>query len=111
MTLDLWHPDDAPLGPLDPAYDNAGAIPGARDYPPRAGGGAVRPKEVVDLPLAVAVAPVEIGPAGGGQLAPAAAFRSELAAAGRADLDRRYGDGERQVYDLFRPMRAWGHRV
>ncbi|WP_246154561.1 alpha/beta hydrolase [Methylobacterium oryzihabitans] len=72
MTLDLWHSDEAPLGPLDPAYDNAGAIPGAREYPPR-------------------------------WTARAAAFRSELAAAGRADLDRRYGAGERQVYDLFRP--------
>lgn len=33
----------------------------------------------------------------------AAAFRAELAAAGRAELDLSYGAGERERYDLFRP--------
>lgn len=33
----------------------------------------------------------------------AAAFRSERAAAGRAELDLPYGEGERERYDLFRP--------
>ncbi|PGH55958.1 alpha/beta hydrolase [Azospirillum palustre] len=33
----------------------------------------------------------------------AAAFRTELAATGRAELDLPYGEGERERYDLFRP--------
>ena len=33
----------------------------------------------------------------------AAAFRAELSAAGRAELDLPYGEGERDRYDLFRP--------
>ncbi|WP_348981135.1 alpha/beta hydrolase [Azospirillum sp. TSH100] len=33
----------------------------------------------------------------------AAAFRAVLAAAGRAELDLPYGEGERERYDLFRP--------
>ncbi|KAA0594459.1 alpha/beta hydrolase fold domain-containing protein [Azospirillum lipoferum] len=33
----------------------------------------------------------------------AAAFRAELAAAGRAELDLPYGEGGRERYDLFRP--------
>lgn len=33
----------------------------------------------------------------------AAAFRAELAAVGRVDLDQRYGEGARERYDLFRP--------
>ena len=33
----------------------------------------------------------------------AAAFRAEIAGAGRAELDLPYGDGERERYDLFRP--------
>lgn len=36
----------------------------------------------------------------------AAAFRSERAAAGRAELDLPYGGGERERYDLFRPEGA-----
>ena len=36
----------------------------------------------------------------------AAAFRSELAAAGRAELDLPYGEGERERCDLFRPEGA-----
>lgn len=33
----------------------------------------------------------------------AAAFRAEIAGAGRAELDLPYGEGERERYDLFRP--------
>ncbi|MBK1837364.1 alpha/beta hydrolase [Azospirillum sp. YIM B02556] len=33
----------------------------------------------------------------------AAAFRTELSAEGRAELDLSYGEGERERYDLFRP--------
>ncbi|WP_376961785.1 alpha/beta hydrolase [Azospirillum sp. A26] len=36
----------------------------------------------------------------------AAAFRTELAADGRAELDLPYGEGERERYDLFRPEGA-----
>lgn len=36
----------------------------------------------------------------------AAAFRVEIAGAGRAELDLPYGDGERERYDLFRPEGA-----
>ncbi|MBY6262497.1 alpha/beta hydrolase [Azospirillum sp. 412522] len=36
----------------------------------------------------------------------AAAFRAELSAAGRAELDLPYGEGERERYDLFRPEGA-----
>ncbi|QCG95586.1 alpha/beta hydrolase [Azospirillum sp. TSA2s] len=36
----------------------------------------------------------------------AAAFRAEIAGAGRAELDLPYGDGERERYDLFRPEGA-----
>ncbi|MBP2305461.1 alpha/beta hydrolase fold domain-containing protein [Azospirillum melinis] len=36
----------------------------------------------------------------------AAAFRTELAAAGRTELDLPYGEGERERYDLFRPEGA-----
>lgn len=37
---------------------------------------------------------------------PAATFRAEMAARGRAELDIRYGQGARQVYDLFQPEGA-----
>lgn len=36
----------------------------------------------------------------------AAAFRAEIAGAGRAELDLPYGEGERERYDLFRPEGA-----
>lgn len=36
----------------------------------------------------------------------AAAFREEIAGAGRAELDLPYGEGERERYDLFRPEGA-----
>lgn len=36
----------------------------------------------------------------------AAAFRAELAGAGRVELDLSYGEGERERYDLFRPEGA-----
>lgn len=36
----------------------------------------------------------------------AAAFRTELATTGRAELDLPYGEGERERYDLFRPEGA-----
>lgn len=36
----------------------------------------------------------------------AAAFRSEIAGVGRAELDLPYGEGERERYDLFRPEGA-----
>lgn len=36
----------------------------------------------------------------------AAAFRTELGVAGRAELDLPYGEGDRELYDLFRPEGA-----